>query len=68
MLLQAYTPDELKFAYCCHVYFRWHTRWRTPHAGLARITAESIEKQRMGRPRVRDEWKARVKFVDAEPL
>ena len=46
MLLQAYTPDELKFAYCCHVYFRWHTRWRTPHAGLARITSESIEKQR----------------------
>jgi len=41
--LEPYHADELNFAYCCHVYYRWHTYRRHPHYGLGQITAEQLE-------------------------
>ncbi len=32
-----YTPDELRFAYCYHVYLRWSTHRLRPHMPLARL-------------------------------
>lgn len=46
MHLQPYQLDELKFAYCLHVYFRWHTYWRRSQPGLAQITPALIEAER----------------------
>ncbi len=46
MYLEPYSLDELRFAYCCHVYFRWHTHWRRRHPALAHITAASIQQRR----------------------
>ena len=43
MHLEPYSLDELTFAYCCHVYYRWHTHYRKPFNGLTEITPELIE-------------------------
>jgi REP element-mobilizing transposase RayT len=42
MHLQPYTLDELRFAYCCHVYYRWHTYYRRPLPTLRALTKEHL--------------------------
>ncbi|HKI35823.1 MAG TPA: IS200/IS605 family transposase [Gemmataceae bacterium] len=37
-----YIPDELHFAYCYHVYFRWSTHRLRPHAPLARLDQQTL--------------------------
>ena len=46
MQMQPYELDELEFAYCSHVYYRWHTHWRKAQPGLARITPCQIQAER----------------------
>ena len=42
MLIQPYQLDELKFAWCYRVFFRWRTWRRVPVPSLAGLTAESL--------------------------
>ncbi len=42
MLIQPYHTDELKFAWCYQVFFRWRTWRRVPVPSLAGLTAESL--------------------------
>src|SRR5947199_17824 len=37
MLIQPYRRDEMNFAYCYQVYFRWHTHCRRPCLSLAKL-------------------------------
>jgi REP element-mobilizing transposase RayT len=46
MHLELYTLEELHFAYCCHVYFRWQTDQRKPHAVLRQIARDELEQER----------------------
>jgi len=39
---QPYQLDELKFAWCYHVFFRWRTWRRVLVPSLAGLTAESL--------------------------
>jgi len=42
MLIQPYQTDELKFAWCYQVFFRWRTWRRGPVPSLACLTAEGL--------------------------
>ncbi|MDZ4848202.1 MAG: hypothetical protein SGI77_02825, partial [Pirellulaceae bacterium] len=42
MLIQPYQTDELNFAWCYRVFFRWRTWRRVPVPSLASLTAESL--------------------------
>jgi len=42
MLIQPYQADELKFAWCYRVFFRWRTWRRRPIPALAGLTTESM--------------------------
>jgi REP element-mobilizing transposase RayT len=37
-----YTPEELRFAYCYHVYLRWATHRRRPQPPLARLNQPTL--------------------------
>ena len=50
MHIEPYHLEELKFAYCCHVYYRWHTYRRKPIRAFSTITSAQIEAER---PQVR---------------
>jgi REP element-mobilizing transposase RayT len=38
-----YTPDELRFAFCYHVYLRWSTHRLRPHPPLARLDQPTFQ-------------------------
>lgn len=42
MLIQSYKAEELKFAWCYQVFFRWRTWRRIPVPSLAGLSAESL--------------------------
>jgi len=42
MLLQPYQPNELTFAWCYRVYFRWRTHRRKPNTALPNLSAEIL--------------------------
>jgi REP element-mobilizing transposase RayT len=42
MLLQPYQPNELTFAWCYRVYYRWRTHRRKPNTALPNLTAETL--------------------------
>ena len=42
MFIQPYSLEELSFAYCHHVYFRWHTSRRRAWPRLAQINAVEL--------------------------
>ena len=42
MLIQPYQTDELTFAWCYQVFFRWRTWRRGPVPSLTGLTAESL--------------------------
>jgi REP element-mobilizing transposase RayT len=42
MLLQPYQSEELSFAWCYRVYYRWRTHRRKPIAVLPELTAETL--------------------------
>ncbi len=46
MFVPPYQLEELKFAYCIHVYYRWHTYCRLPHPGMMQITPAQLESER----------------------
>ena len=46
MHVEPYHLEDLKFAYCCHVYYRWHTHRRKPIHAMSTITSEQIEAER----------------------
>ncbi|MDC0935489.1 IS200/IS605 family transposase [Pirellulales bacterium] len=46
MRIQPYTAEELKLAYCCHIYYRWHTYRNQPHEGLKLLTSDAIQEHR----------------------
>lgn len=48
MKIEPYRSDELSFAYCCHVYYRWQSYCRKPNRYLAQIDAARIEAERPG--------------------
>lgn len=43
MLLPPYSIEELEFAYCYHVYLRWHTYRRRPVAHLHQLSAAELQ-------------------------
>ena len=43
MHTEAYSPDELTFAYCYRVYARWHTCRRTAHGPLRQLHAALLQ-------------------------
>ena len=42
MLMQPYQSDELTFAWCYRVYYRWRTHRRKPNSNLSKLTAETL--------------------------
>ena len=46
MHIEPYHLEELKFAYCCQVYYRWHTHRRKPIRAFSTITSKQIEAER----------------------
>jgi REP element-mobilizing transposase RayT len=42
MLLQSYQSEELTFAWCYRVYYRWRTRRRKPISVLPELTADTL--------------------------
>jgi REP element-mobilizing transposase RayT len=42
MLMQPYQYNELTFAWCYRVYFRWRTHRRKPNSALPQLTAETF--------------------------
>ena len=43
MLLPPYLNEELTFAFCYHVYFRWHTHMRRPVAAMRALAAAELQ-------------------------
>jgi len=43
MLLQPYQSEELTFAWCYRVYYRWRTHRRRPICVLSELTAEALD-------------------------
>src|SRR5436309_3104480 len=43
MLLQPYSRDELRFAYCSRAYLRWRTHRRRPQPPLAQLDATRLQ-------------------------
>ena len=44
MLIQAYQLDELKFAWCYRVYYRWRTHRASPRPALARLDQATLDR------------------------
>ena len=44
MLIQPYRRDEMNFAYCYQVYFRWHTHCRRPCLSLAKLKEPLLDR------------------------
>jgi len=61
MLIQPYQLDELKFAWCYQVFFRWRTWRRVPVPSLAGLTAESLN------PRLK-QYQVRLLEFGSNPL
>jgi hypothetical protein len=43
MLLQAYLPHEIRFAYCYHLYLRFRTHACRPHQPLASLDRAELD-------------------------
>lgn len=48
MKAEAYRSDEMHYAYCCHVFYRWQSRWRRPNRYFPQIRPAGIEAERPG--------------------
>jgi REP element-mobilizing transposase RayT len=48
MKAEAYRSDEMHYAYCCHVFYRWQSRWRRPNRYFPQIRPAEIEAERPG--------------------
>ena len=46
MRIEPYRSDELNYAYCCHVFYRWQSYCRRPNRYLSHINAPRIEAER----------------------